>query len=527
MTNREAAAKLFASYDKQLTFPFGTQSPINKHSMQLHPVGGLKSGVLEFNTQEKEENLFNRFVLRSPPLPSEYRKLKYSQTTSMFDTKSDRHIEEATSHIIRSKSLTPGILRETGKSPVILKINDENAKDAIGDDEDHSLAVPKENTIRKSSFTEMKAEDKRRLFSKCRSFYPEKSLVPYPNIQRSNSNREVLVVSQSDNCSSDVFNRNSLDVNVPFSTSLTDGYNASTNTMTFSNSKTFDRTCFLPRNSTASAQIMKNKRGKSTRKRKYYIRIVKNTIPRKQDHSRSGDSSFECSYGSGNVLNNFDAGKRKQRKRIRKRVEITDSSSDKEDFYSLQKTNNRNLNFRYQKKRMVHVQTQTNGEQDTAEFSISKTLHSHSSRSSLKNNENFHKDDINALYYKDKTDNLSSSNQSESDEIIAMDYVRDREKLGVLTTDTDTGFSSSSKSLYASPWKDDGKVSVYSGNSFTRPKPPDAQISKNSIRSPNSVNSYKMKDSAYETSQSSIDTKSFERSHERSYDKFSKRYFLI
>lgn len=495
--------------------------------MQLHPVGGLKSGVLEFNTQEKEENSFNRFVLRSPPLPFEYRKLKYSQTTSIFDAKSDRHVEEASSHITRSKSLTPGILRETGQSPVILKINDENAKDAIGDDKDHSLAVPRENTIRRSSFTEMKAEDKRRLFSKCKSSYPEKSIVPSPNIQRSSSNREVLVVSQSDNCSSDVFNRSSLDVNVPYSASLTDTYNAPTNTMTFSNSKTFDRTCFLPRNSTASAQIMKNRRVKSTRKCKYYIRIVKNTIPKKHASSRSRDSSFECSCGSGNALNNLESGKRKQRKRIRKRVEITDSSSDKEDFYSLQKTNNRNLNFRYLKKCMVDGQTQTNGEQDTPEFLISKTLHSHSSRSSLKNNENFHKvGDINALYYKDKSHNLSSSNQSESDEIIVMDYVRDREKLGVLTTDTDTGFSSSSKSLYASPWKDDGKVSVYSGNIFTRPKPPDGYIPKHSIRSTNSVNSYKVKDSAYETSQSSMDTMSFERSHERAYEKFNKRYFF-
>lgn len=135
-----------------------------------------------------------------------------------------------------------------GQFLVIFKINDENVKDVIGDDKDYLLVVFRENIIRRLFFMEMKVEDKCRFFLKCKSFYFEKSIVFFLNIQCLNSNCEVLVVLQSDNCSFDVFNRNFLDVNVLYFVLLIDIYNVFMNMMIFLNFKIFDRMCFFLRN---------------------------------------------------------------------------------------------------------------------------------------------------------------------------------------------------------------------------------------------------------------------------------------
>lgn len=516
ITNKEAAAKLFASYDKQLTFPFDTNSPITNRSAGLHPVGGLKSGVLEFNSPEKEVNTENTgsFVLKSPPLPSDYRRLKYSQTTSVFDTRSDRLLNESNSQVLRSKSLTPGIMRERCRSPVVV-INEPEV-DSNDANEIQTLAVlNQDHGQRRSSFRDMKAEDKRKLFSKCKSSFPERSYLPCTDVRRSNSNREVLVVSQSDNCSSDTINRNSLDMNNPM-LFATDGYKIRKNKFSFSDSKMFDRTRFSSDNSTTSTSINETRRNKT--KRKYYIRIVKKSRSKKYGHSRSRDSSFEFSCGSGDTLDNVESGRRKQKRKTRIKVETTDSSSDKEDFYPVFRTTNSHFNNRTRRKHMIDGQTQTADSDDNADSQIADS-YTQPNISRLKGKEIFYKSEYtDALYYFDKNNCDSSSNRRQTDERANTSGVRK------VTLQSSHSGLSSSKSSYASSWREGGKTWMHVRNDWLKCKPIEPSIQKKQFsRSTSSLNTSRVKDSAYETSQSSLDTTSFEKPQDRACDIFYKR----
>ena len=512
ITNKEAAAKLFASYDKQLTFPFDTNSPITNRSAGLHPVGGLKSGVLEFNSPEKEDNTENTgsFVLKSPPLPSDYRRLKYSQTTSVFDTRSDRLLNESNSQVLRSKSLTPGIMRERCRSPVVV-INEPDV-DSNDANEIQTLAVPnQDHGQRRSSFRDMKAEDKRKLFSKCKSSFPVRSYVPCADVRRSNSNREVLVVSQSDNCSSDTINRNSLDMNNPM-LFATDGYKIRKNKLSFSDSKMFDRTRFSSDNSTTSTSINETRRNKTTRKRKYYIRIVKKSRSKKYGHSRSRDSSFECSCGSGDTLDNVESGRRKQKRKTRIKVETTDSSSDKEDFYPVFRTTKSYFNNRTRRKHMIDGQTQTTEGDDNADSRIADSY-------TQPNKEIFYTNEYtDALYYIDKNNCDSISNLSETD---VRANIADVRKVALQLSNSGLP---SSKSSYASSWREGGKTLKHVRNDGLKCKPIEPSIQKKKFARPtSSVNTSRVKDSAYETIQSSLDTTSFEKPQDRTCDIFYKR----
>ncbi|XP_062579282.1 uncharacterized protein LOC134241237 [Saccostrea cucullata] len=518
ITNKKAAAKLFASYDKHLSFPF------DAHNLPsgMHPVGGLKSGVLEFNPSEKEDNGDENFVLQSPPLPSEYRKLRYSQTTSVFDTKSGRQAEDSSNHVTRSKSLSPAILQERHQYPRIVIIN-ENVQGSGGfHEQDHGLAVSDQEKQRRSSFTEMKAEDKRRIFSNSKTSFQdlERSVVPSKNVRRSNSNREVLILSQSDNnYSSDAF-VNSLDIDIVHSQPTT-GLSRMERKLSLSDTKVCGRAYQSndhPSNLKTSASVNENRRNKSICSRKYHIRIVKRSNRSRQNgRSRSRDTSCECSCASREELNTSISGKKRHKKRSKKRVEVTDSSSDREDFYQhpFRKSKRNDLPFPSPNLGSTVGQTQASVGKDNEALSYMQS----SFQSHLRKPDDFL--DIKQteiLRQNNKNFSLSSSNPSENDDPFIIG------RHSIHPTDTDTGFSSSSKSLYTSPWRDGGIVSRNTGSEHVRTRSIDINFTKERLRSTNSVNGSRVKDSAYESKQSSLDTMSFERTSEKRYENWINRY---
>lgn len=509
MTNKEAAAILFASYDKHLTFPFDAHNCNNDYDS-----GGLMSGVLEFNPSEKEDKSEDHLVIQSLPLRYEYGRLRYCQTSSNLETKSGHQTEDSITHIMRSKSLPPaGISKEGHQYPNIVILNECMNGAGESNAKKQSLAVPSQERCGESSFKSMNAEDKRRVFSEIKPSYREKSLLPITSVQRSKSNREVLFLSQSDNTSSDTCNITSLDSNTSHY-QLTIGA-PKTARKSCSDTKVCER-IYQSCDSPISTSFIESRRNKHECRRKYHVRIVRKNCSRHRGHAHSRDTSVGCSGGPGYSKDKSDCRKRRSKKKTKRRVLFSDSSSDKEDFnqHPLRWTKKNDRVIRSQEQLKIDGQIKSDGDKDKSQFEFTPdSCTSHSKHPDYSPDVKHTK-----MLFNNKTASLSSSNPSEEDDR----SIKDTMSFSAQFSDRDTGFSSSSKSFYSSSWKESGPICTYKGTEV-KTKPKYFQLPKQRIQSTNSVNSCKVKDSAYQTIQSSLDIMSFDKLNEKPKESLSRR----